>query len=70
MSFQAQLDAPRRVAAHFHEQRPEIRIVNVEIVVVHADRFVALDFGLRPQTSLGGTPARPPHCYLILTYVT
>jgi hypothetical protein len=41
MSVQAQLGAPRRIAAYFDEQRTEIGVVNVEVVVVHVDGLVA-----------------------------
>jgi len=37
---QTQLDGPGRIAAHFAEQRAEIGIVNVEIVVIDVDRLV------------------------------
>src|ERR1035437_2804620 len=46
MSVQAQLRAPRRVAANFDEQRTEVRIINVEIVVVDVDRLVAVELKL------------------------
>src|SRR5215467_8574836 len=41
MPIEAQLGAPWRIAAHLQKQRPEIRIVNVEVVVVHVDGLVA-----------------------------
>src|ERR1041385_1448569 len=41
MPVQTQLGGPRRVAAHFEEQRAEISIVDIEVVGIDVDRFVA-----------------------------
>src|SRR5215469_17925284 len=41
MAVQAQLGSPRRVAAHLQKQRPEVGIVNVEVVVVHIHGLIA-----------------------------
>ena len=46
MPVDAQFDPPRRIAAHFDEQRTKVRILNVEVVVVHLDGFVARELEL------------------------
>jgi hypothetical protein len=43
MPIDAQLCPPRRIAAYFDEQRPEVCIVDIEVVVVHVDSFVACE---------------------------
>ena len=50
MPVQAQLGPPRRVAAHLQEQRPEVLVIDVEIVVVHVDGLVARE--LEPPVDL------------------
>ena len=44
MPIQAQFHAPRGVAADFDEQWAEVRVIDIEIVVVHIHGFVALEF--------------------------
>ena len=75
MPVQTQLGGPRRVAAHFHEQRPEIAIVDVEIVVVHVDPLVPCELELPVHllalnacafscaTPMKTTPSRTPRCF-------
>src|ERR1041385_2999128 len=46
MAVQAQLDSPWRVAAHLHEQRPKVFVVDVEVVVVDVNRLVAVKLEL------------------------
>ena len=46
MPVQAQLGSPRRIAAHFQEQRPEIGVVDVEVVMVHVDGLVPRELEL------------------------
>src|SRR6202030_434397 len=46
MPVEAQFDSPRRVAADFDKQRSEVLVVNVEVVVVDVDRFVAVELKL------------------------
>jgi len=43
---QAQLRTPRRVAADFDKQRPEVLVIDVEVVVIDVDRFVAIELEL------------------------
>ena len=46
MSVEAQLDSPRRIAAHFQKQRPEVHVVDVEVVMVDVNRLVAVELKL------------------------
>ena len=46
MPVQAQLDTPGRVAADFEEQRAELFVVDIEIVVVHVNRLVTVELEL------------------------
>src|ERR1041384_5913155 len=41
MTVQTQLGRPRRVAAHFEKQRAEVRIIDVEVVMIDVNRLVA-----------------------------
>ena len=50
MPVQAQLHAPRRVAADLQEQRAELLVINVEIVVIDVNRFVTIE--LKPSVDL------------------
>jgi hypothetical protein len=46
MAIDAPLNSPRRVAAHLDEQRIEVLVINVEVVMVDADRLVAVELEL------------------------
>src|SRR5579862_7833692 len=46
MPVEAQLDSPRRIAAHFQKQRSEFLIVDVEGVVVDVNRLVTIELEL------------------------
>ena len=46
MSVQAQLDAPGRIATDLQEQRTEVFIVDIEVIVVYVDRFVTVKLEL------------------------
>lgn len=46
MPVQAQLGCPRRITAYLQEQRSELGIVKVEVVVVHVNRLVARELEL------------------------
>jgi len=46
MPVQTKLHAPRCVAAHLYKQRAEVLVVNVEVIVVHVDRFVPRELEL------------------------
>src|SRR5580700_3232871 len=46
MPVQTQLDSPRRIAAHFQKQRSEVLVVDVEVVVVDVNCFVAVELEL------------------------
>jgi hypothetical protein len=50
VSVQAQLRAPWRIAANFQEQRAEVGVIDVEVVVVDVDRLAALE--LKPPVHL------------------
>lgn len=43
MAIQTQLRGPGRVTAHRQEQRTEVGIVDVEVVVIDVDRLIARD---------------------------
>jgi hypothetical protein len=47
---QAQFGSPRRIAAHFDEQRAEVGIVDVEVAVIHINGLVARE--LEPTVDL------------------
>src|SRR3974377_1110689 len=46
MPVQAQLGAPRRVSAKLEEQRSEIGVVDIEVIVVDVDRLVPVELKL------------------------
>jgi hypothetical protein len=46
VSVQAELDSPRCVAAYPDEERTEVFVINVEIVVVDVDRLVTVELEL------------------------
>src|SRR6516164_9637776 len=46
MPVQAQLGAPRRIAANLDEQRSEIGVVDIEVIVVDVDRLVPVELKL------------------------
>jgi hypothetical protein len=46
MAIDAQLNSPRRVAAHLDEQRTELLVINVEVVMVEVDRLVEVELEL------------------------
>ncbi len=46
MSVQAELDSPRRIAADLQEQRSEVLVVDVEVIVIDVDRLVAVELEL------------------------
>src|SRR6185437_5966436 len=46
MPVEAQFDPPRRIAAHFDEQRTKVLVVDVKVVVIDVDRLIPVELEL------------------------